>query len=85
MIKIYFKQQVFLGAYTNRKWSVSQNDQNVYTVFILWDRNIKHIKYFHLTPNFWSIHYHGKRLHVHMFVIVYVDTAFSYGRALIVY
>ncbi len=44
--------------------------------------NIKHSRYFHQTSNFWSIHYYGKRLYVHMFNAV--DTAFSYGRALIV-
>ncbi len=30
--------------------------------------------------NFWSIHFHGKRLYAHMFNMV--DTAFSNGRAL---
>ena len=44
--------------------------------------NIKHSIYFHLTSNFWSIRYCGKRLYVHMFDMVY--TAFSYGRTLVV-
>ncbi len=43
---------------------------------------ISNIVYFHLTCYFRSIHSHGKRLCGHMFDMV--DTAFSYGRALIV-
>ncbi len=43
--------------------------------------NIKHSRQFRLTSKFWSIHYCGKRLYVHMFDMV--DTAFSYGRALV--
>ncbi len=44
--------------------------------------NIKHSRYFHLTSNFWSIHFHAKRLYVHIFDMV--DTFFSYWRASIV-
>ncbi len=44
--------------------------------------NIKHKRYFLFTSSVWSIHYCGKRLYVHMFDMV--DTAFRYGRALIV-
>ena len=44
--------------------------------------NIKHNRYFHLTPNFRPIHCHGKRLYGHMFDMV--DSIFSYWRALIV-
>ncbi len=43
--------------------------------------NIKHSRYIHLMSNFSSIHFHAKRLYVHMFDIV--DTPFSYGRGLI--
>ncbi len=44
--------------------------------------NIKHSRYFFVTFNFWSIYYYGIRFYIHMFDMV--DTAFSYGRALIV-
>ncbi len=44
--------------------------------------NIKHSRYFHLMSNFWSFHYCGKRLYIHMSDIV--GTPFSYGRELIV-
>ncbi len=37
---------------------------------------IKHNRYFHSTPNFRSIHVHGKRLYGHMFDMV--NTAFRY-------
>ena len=36
--------------------------------------NIKHSRYFHWTYNFWSIHYCGKKLYVHVFDMV--DNAF---------
>ena len=36
--------------------------------------NIKHSRYFLCKLNFWSMHFHAKRLHVHMFDIV--DTSF---------
>ncbi len=45
-------------------------------------QNIKHSRYIHLMSNFLSIHFHTKRLYVHMFDIV--DTPLSYGRGLIV-
>ena len=44
--------------------------------------NIKHIRYFHQSSNFWSIHYYSKSLYVHVWYMV--DTAFSYWTALIV-
>ena len=44
--------------------------------------NIKHRRYIHLMWNFLPIHFHTKRLYVHMDEIV--DTLFSYGRWLIV-
>ncbi len=44
--------------------------------------NTKHGRYFHQTSHFRSIHNCSKRLYVHMFDVV--DTAFSYGRALII-
>ncbi len=46
--------------------------------------NIKHTcsRYIHLISNFSSIHFHTKRLYVHMFGII--DTSFSYVRGLIV-
>ncbi len=44
--------------------------------------NIKLSRYIHLMSNFSSIHFHTKRLYVHMFDIV--DTPFSYRRQLIV-
>ncbi len=45
--------------------------------------NIKHSStYIHLMSNFLSIHFHTKRLYVHMFDKV--DTSFSYGGVLIV-
>ncbi len=44
--------------------------------------NIKHNRYIHLMSNFSSIHFHTKRLYVH--IIDTVDTLFSYGRGLIV-
>ncbi len=40
--------------------------------------SIKHSRYFH----FWSIRYCSKRLYIHMFDML--DTAFSYGKTLIV-
>ncbi len=36
----------------------------------------------HYMSNLWSIHYCSKRLYVHIFSVV--DTALSYGRALII-
>ncbi len=45
-------------------------------------QNIKHSRYIHLMSNFSSIHFHAKRLYVHMFDIVY--TPFSYERGLMV-
>ena len=42
----------------------------------------KQSRYIHLMSNLSSIHFHTKRLYVHMFDIV--DTSFSYGRGLIV-
>ncbi len=43
--------------------------------------NIIHSRYIHLMSNFLSIHFHMKRLYVHMFDII--NTPFIYGRGLI--
>ncbi len=44
MIKIYFKTASHpRGLDTNRKWSVSQNDQNVDTAFLLWGAELQWI------------------------------------------
>ncbi len=44
--------------------------------------NIKHSRYIHLMSNCSSIHFHTKKLYLHMFDAV--DTPFSYGKGFIV-
>ncbi len=61
--------------YTTYFISVPQSKNAVST-------NLRYSRYIHLMSNFSSIHFHTKRLYEHMFDIV--DTAFSYGRELIV-
>ncbi len=69
---LYVKRNLYVPTYFR---SAPQSKNAVST-------NIRYSRYIHLMSNFSSIHFHTKRLYVHMFDTL--DTPFSYGIGLIV-
>ena len=88
IVKAIFKQKChFLFSFFFHGQNELETTENLIKIYAARNKNtvstnMKHCRYNHLMPNFSQIHFHTKRLYVHMFDI---ETFFNYGRGLISY